>query len=455
MTQINTHHTAISDSGSRIPNPASGPGSRVPGSDEINLLDYWRVIMKHKKMIAGIVAAASVAAVIISLILPKSFKAEAVIIPVSAKGGGGGLSALASQFGGIASLAGVNLPGGAGDTEKLMAILKSRTLTENVINRESLMPILFEKAWDAKAGKWKSDEPKKQPTMEGAVKKMKTLVTVMDDKKAKTIKLSGEFKKSEIAARVVNAYIDELQKFINANAFTTAKRNRIFIEGQLEQNKMELLEAGKEINEFYLGKKISSSDARIDVPVASASGPGTRDPEPGTRDPEPGTRDPEPGTRDPDRNPIRTAGLSSDLTDPGSRVPDPVPDPGSRVPDPDSELSNLMVQKTDIEKRLAQAKVVKNVPQQVYLTYLMLRRELLAKVNALLTSQYEMAKIEESKEDLAFQVIDKAVPPFKKYKPKRAQICIMSFMAALFGAVFLAFFREYINRMKQMSVTGD
>ena len=95
------------------------------------------------------------------------------------------------------------------------------------------------------------DDPEKQPTMEDAVKKMKEDVTTMDDKKAKTINIAGIFKSPELVARVVNAYVEELQKFINANAFTTAKRNRIFIEGQLAENKTELLEAGKEINDFY------------------------------------------------------------------------------------------------------------------------------------------------------------------------------------------------------------
>jgi uncharacterized protein involved in exopolysaccharide biosynthesis len=421
-------------------------------SDEINLLDYWRVIKKYKKMIAAIVAAASVAAVIISLLLPKSFKAEAVIIPVSSKSGGGGLSALASQFGGLASLAGVGLPGGAGDTEKIVAILKSRTLTENVINRENLMPILFEKAWDARAGKWKSDDPKKQPNMELAVNGMKEAVSTMDDKKNKTIKITGEFKDPQLAARVVNVYLDELQSFINANAFTTAKRNRIFIEDQLEQNKEELLAAGKEINEFYSGKKVSSSDAKIDVPL-------NREPRGTIPSPFQPKADPPLAEAGEGRlpagalvaggegkNPVQTAGLTSDLTEPGS-------DAGhvSRVTGNDTELSALINQKADIEKKITEAKVVKNVPQQVYLTYLMLRRELLAKVNALLTTQYEMAKIEESKEDLAFQVIDKAVPPVLRFSPKRAQICMMSFMAALFGAVFLAFFREYVERMKSVT----
>ncbi len=404
-------------------------GLRVTGhGDEINLLDYWHVILRHKKMIVAIVIAASIAAVIVSFVLPKKYKAEAVLIPITSKGSGG-LSNIASQFGGLASLAGMSLPGGSPESDKFMAILTSRTLAENVINRENLMPILFEKKWDKKNEKWKSNSVDKKPTMEAAVIRMKGMIVILDDKKAKTIKISGKFETPELAARVVNAYVDELQQFINKNSFTMAKRNRIFIEGQLAQNKEELLEAGKEINEFYRGNRVSSSESKMDVPIEVGQGTGNQELVVG-----PGTGNLEPG---------KTIAM---LDVPGS---------GSQVPGPDQAdastvIQSLIAQKSDVDKKIADARTVKNVPQQVYLTYLMLRRELLVKMNALLTSQYEMAKIDESKEDLAFQVIDKAVPPVLRASPKRGQICIMSFMAALFGAIFLAFFREYLKRMKTL-----
>lgn len=378
--------------------------SPINNQDEVNLFDYWKVILRHKKMIIAIVLSASVVAVISSLLMTNTYKAYALIMPVSAKGGGGGLSALASQFGSLASLAGVNLSGGgAGEADKFMAVLRSRTLAENVINRESLMPILFKEAWDMKKGDWKSDDPKQQPKMEDAASVLRGLVVAVEDKKNKTITITGEFENPELAARIVNVYMDELQKFINSNAFTMAKRNRLFIEGQLEQNKSDLLEAGKEINNFYKSNRISSAEAKLDVPISTDTLHGTGN--------------------EPDESQKATS----------------------------ADIESLLSQKADVERKILDAKVVQNVPQQVYLTYMMMRRELLAKVNALLTTQYEMAKIEEAKEDLAFQVIDKAFPPGRKFRPKRAQICIMTFMVSLFGAVFLAFFRDYLVRMRAAS----
>ena len=421
--------------------------SRVTSyGDEINLLDYWKVIKKYRKMIVAIVGAASVIAVIASLLMTKIYRAEAVFIPVSS-GAGGGLGALASQFGGLASMAGINLPSGAGDAEKLISILQSRTLIENVISKLNLMPILFEDKWNARSGGWRSYDPEGVPNLEEAVKKMADSVLVSDDKKMKTISIGANFKDPALAARIANAYLDELQNFINANAMTTAKRNRIFIEGQLEENKEDLLEAGKEINEFYKSGRVSSAEAKVHVPIGRDQSPVTSDQRSVPSDKQGKTllaqNDVGVAT-----NGVTTGSETSDESRVTSHDAESTPGLGSRVSSNEAEA--LLSQKAEVEKKLAEARTVRDVPQQVYLSYLMLRRELLGKVNALLTTQYEMAKIEESKEDLSFQVIDYAVPPVKRYKPQRAKICIMSFFAALFVAVFIAFFREYLERVKAL-----
>lgn len=375
------------------------------GSDEINLLEYYHVIKRRWKMVVAIVAVASVLAVVISFLLPKKYTAKAVIIPVSSGGGSGGLSKLASQFSGFASISGIGLPGSADDSDKIMAILKSRTLAENVINNENLMPVLFEDSWDEKNGRWRSDEPDKIPNMEKAVKIIKGAVQIKAEKKEKTIELESTFKSPELAASLANAYLRELQNFINGNTLTTAKKHRIFIGEQLSENKREFLEAGKEINVFYKSKGISNVESNLDVSI----------------------------NVQPKMYQTEVQKMLGDIS---------VSDETKTIP-----LDSMLEKKNEIENKIKDIGTVQDVPQQVYLTYLMMRRELLAKLNALLTTQYEMAKIEESQEELSFQVIDYAVPPIMRSSPKRAQICILAFFAALFSAIFLAFLREYLHRM--------
>jgi len=66
----------------------------------------------------------------------------------------------------------------------------------------------------------------------------------------------------------------------------------------------------------------------------------------------------------------------------------------------------------------------------------------------LLTSQHELAKIEEAKDVNTIQVLDEAVPPDKKAKPKRKIIVILSTFVALFFSVFLAFFLEFVEKVR-------
>ena len=384
----------------------------VDADDEINILDYWRVMVSHKRFIGGFVAAVTIAAMIISLILPKVYRAETVIIPVSSSGGGG-LSSLTSQFGGLASLAGLSV-GKDKTTTKIMAMLKSRTLAEDIIKKMNLMPVLFPDMWDAKKGRWKSGDSGAIPTMEDAVNAIKGRVVAKDDKKSNIIKISAEFRDPKLAARAANAYVEGLQRFINGKAFTQAKRNRIFIEAELAKNKRELLDAGKEINEFYKNNRVSSVKASVDVPLAVGA----------------------------------SASSIAKMSQFASKLNSNISKMKSDSANSD-EIETLLLKKAELEKKIADTKVVKNVPQQVYLTYLMMRRELLSKINAMLATHLEIAKIEESKEDLSFEVIDKAVPPIHRYKPKRTLIVIISFIMSIFMAIFIVFFMEYIRRMKE------
>jgi len=77
-----------------------------------------------------------------------------------------------------------------------------------------------------------------------------------------------------------------------------------------------------------------------------------------------------------------------------------------------------------------------------------LKRELIAKVHALLTQQYEMAKIEEAKEDLAFQVIDKAEVKVRTSSPNLLINLAVGIFGGICVSVFLAFFLEHIKNLQ-------
>ena len=60
-----------------------------------------------------------------------------------------------------------------------------------------------------------------------------------------------------------------------------------------------------------------------------------------------------------------------------------------------------------------------------------------------------MAKIEEAKKGITFQVIDRAIPPEKKIKPKRRQKVMFAGVVSLFAGIFLVFFLEYLENLKK------
>jgi capsule polysaccharide export protein KpsE/RkpR len=67
------------------------------------------------------------------------------------------------------------------------------------------------------------------------------------------------------------------------------------------------------------------------------------------------------------------------------------------------------------------------------------------KVFELMTTQFELAKMEEAKDVNIIQVLDRAILPEKRSFPKRRFIVLVSTFIALFISVILAFLGEYVT----------
>jgi capsular exopolysaccharide synthesis family protein len=63
----------------------------------------------------------------------------------------------------------------------------------------------------------------------------------------------------------------------------------------------------------------------------------------------------------------------------------------------------------------------------------------------LLTQQLEQARIEEARDETAFQLLDKAVPAAEKSKPKRSLIVALVAVASTFIGALVAFFRDSVD----------
>ena len=124
--------------------------------------------------------------IVIGLVSAKEYVASTVLSPAAEDNSGhmgGGLSALASQYSGLASLAGITLPGGKGKDEAI-AVLQSELLTESYIGEKNLLPVLYAMLWDPATSKWRTSYPEKIPTLWKANRFFnKQIRGVLEDKK--------------------------------------------------------------------------------------------------------------------------------------------------------------------------------------------------------------------------------------------------------------------------------
>src|SRR5437867_10501778 len=72
------------------------PSNSLP-EDEVNLLDYWRVVWKRRRLIGGLFVSAVLTALVVSLLMPKIYESTATLLPSLESKDGGGLGALLAR----------------------------------------------------------------------------------------------------------------------------------------------------------------------------------------------------------------------------------------------------------------------------------------------------------------------------------------------------------------------
>lgn len=374
--------------------------SNPQNMQDAGLFDYLKILYKRKNIIGLIVMIGTVCVIVYSLIVPKTYLSYAVIMPISGKGMNTTISATGS-LGGLAALAGVG--GGTPQNLQFLALLKTRTLAERVIENCDLIPLL------SNGGK------QADISMENLTGDLLSHLDFTNEMKSGVLTITAEFQNPMTAAYVVNCYAQGLQQFINENTFTVAKRYRIFIGEQLYQNKKQLIESGKELNEFYKGNRISSIDSKIDVPLEIEL----------------------------DYKSFKNDNLIVD-----SEMQSKMETLKKQKEEVDDFLEKINVENVSTDDKQYK-NIIRSVPQHVYLQYLTLRRNLLTQINTLLTQNYEMAKMEEAKDELAFQVIDPGRVPETRFKPKRRKMVMTGFIVSLLMGCLMVFSMEYYSEIKK------
>jgi len=367
--------------------------------DEIDLYELWLKLKKRWKIILGTFLIFTVATGVLGFIMTPIYRAEATIIPISSNPTGG-LSQLVNQLLGIPA-------GGEDISSKILAVLKSRTIRDRVIEDLNLIPILVE------------ETPEKRNPKIVANEVLEEIVTISQDRKTGTISIKVEYRDPEIAKNIAEVLIRELQKILEEKALTVAKVNRIFLEKQLLKTEKELKEALDDLANFQ--KK-----AKVIVPQEQVKG---------------------------------AFELYSDLLSKKIELQIELRKLESVLSTSSPRILALKDQLGAIEKQLSKFEnteslsvipSIKAAPELIaeYTQIYVKVRSLQAKYETLL-KMYEQAKLEEQKENIYVEVID---PPYVSdipVKPKKKLIVAVAGVSGLFLGIFLALFVEWLSEMRK------
>ena len=229
--------------------------------DEIDLGELWRAIWAGKLTIITISFIFAVASLFYGLSQPDVYKASAILAPVSEEGGAGGLGALAGQFGGLASMAGINLGGSGGDKTALaLEILKSRSFIENFITKhELLVPLMAAKNWDMATDTLIFDDelydqvnsnwirevnpPKKaEPSSWEAFTKFFELLTIEQDKTTSMVTIGIEYFSPAMAQQWLTWLITDINSIMRDEDQKEAQDSIDYLTNQLENIQVTTME---------------------------------------------------------------------------------------------------------------------------------------------------------------------------------------------------------------------
>ncbi|MAC34684.1 MULTISPECIES: Wzz/FepE/Etk N-terminal domain-containing protein [Idiomarina] len=224
--------------------------------DEIDLRELFGIIWQGKWWIIAITFVFAVGSVIYSLSLPNIYKSEATLAPTE-EASGGGLSQMAGQLGGLASLAGVNLGGGNTDkTTIALEILKSRAFIKGFVEKYDILPELMAvEEWNRGSGvvfnnelynpdtkEWVREvEPPKQPepsSWEYVKVFRESVLEVSKDDTTGLVTIAVNHQSPEVAEQWVVWLIEEINNHMRERDIQEAQRSLEYLDKELQSTSL-------------------------------------------------------------------------------------------------------------------------------------------------------------------------------------------------------------------------
>ncbi len=349
--------------------------------DEINFLDILQVTIENLQLLTITPIMAGILAFGICLLIPPTFTANVKFLPPQQQ-----QSAAASMLQSLGALGG--LAGAAAGlknpSDQYIALLKTRSIQDALIRRFKLQQRYNKKYMESTRNELENN----------------SLISTGKDNII-TIQLND--KDPKVAADIANAYVEELSLLLNRLAITEAQQRRVFFEKQLADTKIKLNEAEKALTSS--GISIATLHTN---PLLALEGPARLRAQATAQE-------------------IKLATMRSYLTETAPEFRQAL-----------NELAALREQLAKTEKGTPEKSV------RFSSDYINKYRDYKFQETLLdlFTRQFEIAKVDESREGAVIQVVDAAQPPEYKSKPKKALIAIITALATLAALITFILMRQ-------------
>jgi uncharacterized protein involved in exopolysaccharide biosynthesis len=367
----------------------------TPDDDEISLLDVALVLAENWRTLVLVPLAAGLIALGISFLIPPTYTAVTRILPPVQQQSTS--AALAAQLGALAGLVGP-AAGVKNPADQYVALLKSRSVHDAIIRRFKLKD-LYEVRY-----------------LDDARKQLEQRTKVSAGVKDGLISIEVDDHDPKRAADMANAFVEELRDLTKTLAITEAAQRRLFFEEQLAQAKDNLTKS-----EIALQASGVSSAALRTVPQSALESLARLKAQITAQE-------------------IKLASMRTFMTN---------ANPEFRL-----AVRELVALRDELSKA-EQSSPVKALDNGAeYITkyrdfkYHETLFELMAK-------QYELARLDEAREGAVIQVVDAALPPERKSKPKKALIAVLSTLAVFFVTLLLVFVRHAFQNVAEQPETAE
>jgi uncharacterized protein involved in exopolysaccharide biosynthesis len=203
-------------------------------------LDSIRLIWDRRKLLVRIGVIAFFASIVIALLITPRYESTARLMPPDNQSGSGlAIAAAAAMSGGGSSGSGGGLSGIAGDllglkstSDVFVGILGSRTAQDALIQQFDLKK------------RYKTQK------MEDVRKQLANRTTISVERKSQIITITVTDWSPQIAAAMAEAYVEQLNNLVASLSTSSARRERIFLEGRLKGVDGDLETAERNFSQF-------------------------------------------------------------------------------------------------------------------------------------------------------------------------------------------------------------